>query len=102
MTTMNARAIVGRKTPSDGKIEITAELAERFLHGGPTVEVRLAGRPCPGHVEAMPCGCGKGGPGHVHYFLQSDALRELRVDTPLALEADPERGIVRLELTTDH
>ncbi len=83
------RAVVGRKTPADGKLEITAALAHELGGDGAEIEVRVASAEVRGVVEAMPCTCAKAGASgkHEHHFVQCDVFRELGVGTQLQLTA---------------
>ncbi len=70
------RSTVSRKTPRDGKLEISIESAMRLERlGGLEVvvgRVRAAGR-----VASMPCTCRGPGDEHVHWFLESEPLKTL-------------------------
>jgi hypothetical protein len=74
---------VGRKTPLDGKIEISAADASRLAAPGPTRQLRLRGVPGEHHGEVrisdMPCTCSRGAEGgaHHHHFLESELFRAL-------------------------
>jgi hypothetical protein len=96
MPSLSERTKVGRKTPNDGKLEISPGTGERLLEGGSSLDVIVSGERSTGRVEAMPCGCGKGGPGHQHYFVQSALLRALPVGTELALRVDLDGRVVTL------
>ncbi|HVE78343.1 MAG TPA: hypothetical protein VNA89_05760 [Gemmatimonadaceae bacterium] len=79
---------VGRKTPRDGRLEIDASAALPYVDVAASPSVTLDGRPVAGTVERMPCSCGKGGPGHAHYFLRSAAFTGLEPGTSLHLVFD--------------
>jgi hypothetical protein len=96
MSSLSERAKVGRKTPNDGKLEISARMGQRLLEDGASIEVVLNGKRSSGHLEAMPCGCEKGGPGHVHFFIQCELLRELAEGTELMIDARPVGRVVRI------
>lgn len=95
---MRERAVVGRKTPDDGKLEISSELAEVLGGDGALVLVQFAGGEQRGHVTVMECTCAKAATSgvHLHHFLQCDAFREVAAGTALSLSAD--RASVQVEL----
>jgi hypothetical protein len=84
------RTVVGRKTPGDGKLEISAALARALGGDGAPIHVRLASDELGGSVEVMECTCAKAGASgkHEHHFVQCDAFRNLPVGTELVLRAD--------------
>lgn len=83
------RAVVGRKTPGDGKLEVSSELAIALGGNGAAVRVRDARGEQPGVVTAFECTCAKAAVTgkHQHHFVQCDAFRELPVGTQLRLKA---------------
>ncbi len=84
------RAVVGRKTPGDGKLEISSSVARALGGDGASIRVRLASGELTGSVEVMQCTCAKAGPSgkHEHHFVQCDAFRSLPVGRELVLRAD--------------
>ena len=99
MLTFTAR--VSRKTPLDGRLEITASLADRLLALETPLTVSLGGANETVHVEEMPCTCTKSASTgqHIHHFLTSDALKALAPETNVSLAVDVDRGHVLI--TTD-
>ena len=87
------RAVVGRKTPGDGKLEVSAALARALGGDGAPIQVQLASDALAGSVEIMECTCAKAGASgrHEHHFVQCDAFRSLPVGAELVLRADAER-----------
>jgi hypothetical protein len=83
-------AIVGRKTPGDGKLEVSPALATMLGGGAWPVTVHIAGRAVPGSVQIMECTCAKAGMSgkHAHHFVQCDAFRDLPPGTALELTAE--------------
>lgn len=83
------RAVVGRKTPGDGKLEVSPALAHALGGAGAPIHVRLANNQLRGNVEVMECTCAMAGASgkHEHHFVQCDAFRELAVGTELRLSA---------------
>ncbi len=84
------RAVVGRKTPGDGKLEVSAALAHALGGDGAPIQVRLASAAQSGTVEIMECTCAKAGASgkHEHHFVRCDAFRSLPVGAVLVLRAD--------------
>lgn len=84
------RAVVGRKTPGDGKLEVSPGLAHALGGDGASVHVRLTSDAHSGRVEVMQCTCAKAGASgtHEHHFVQCDAFRQLPVGRELSLIAD--------------
>jgi hypothetical protein len=84
------RAVVGRKTPGDGKLEVSPALADALGGDGSPIQVRMESNDIGGTVEVMECTCAKAGASgqHEHHFVQCDAFRSLPVGTELLLRAD--------------
>ena len=87
------RRTVSRKTPGDGKLEITkiaanrlASLGERFtlVVDAPAHETRDG----EARLDTMPCTCRGGDAPHVHYFIESELLRTLPVGSAVDLLLD--------------
>ncbi|MGQ0648326.1 MAG: hypothetical protein ACT4P7_12220 [Gemmatimonadaceae bacterium] len=78
---------VGRKTPRDGRLEITETTYRRLLMHGETLTVTVGERRAEGALERMPCSCGRApGASHEHLFIRSELLRELQPGETCALE----------------
>jgi hypothetical protein len=90
------RRTVSRKTPDDGRLEITPVAAERLgrLAGGLALEINGARETA--RLTTIPCGCGKVGEPHQHHMLQSELLRQLAPHSEVDLELDPEEGVLRV------
>jgi len=89
---------VSRKTPLDGKLEISAATAARLAPLGPEFPLVSAGRTGRGRLEALPCTCARGaGGGHVHHFVQSRVLTELTPGTEVRVELDADGPAVRIQ-----
>lgn len=84
------RVVVGRKTPRDGKLEVSAGLARALGGHGTEVLIRGAGSEERGVVSVLPCTCEKAGASgkHEHHFVQCDAFRQLEVGSDLQLRAE--------------
>lgn len=87
------RTVVGRKTPGDGKLEISQAFAKALGDDGTALVFRLDGRDARGSVSVLACSCEKAGASgkHEHHFVQCDAFRELPVGTKLRLHAAGDR-----------
>lgn len=92
---------VGRKTPLDGKLEITGPSARRLTILGTSLPIVVSGEEAVAHVESMKCSCQKGGvdsgASHVHYFLRCELFRQLVAEQTVALELT-ERGTLEISL----
>ena len=86
---------VSRKTPLDGKLEISAATASRLATLGAEFTLVSAGRTGTARLQAMPCTCAKGASAsHVHHFVESQALRDLEPGSEVGVEL--EEGAVRI------
>ncbi len=90
------RRAVSRKTPGDGRLEITKRAAARLRGLGHALEVELGNERSAVAVESMTCTCRGDAKPHAHYFLQSSSFRRLTPGTDVDLELDESRGVVRL------
>ena len=72
------RRTVSRKTPGDGRLEISPGAAERLRSVGGALQVEVAGTSAPAVVETMACTCRKVGQAHEHHFVVSELLKSLR------------------------
>ena len=86
------RRTVSRKTPGDGKLEISASVAERLRPAAAVLEVEVAGRRAPARLETLACSCQKVGQSHEHHFVASDLLRGLRADMEVELHLLEQQG----------
>jgi hypothetical protein len=87
------RRTVSRKTPRDGRLEISAESAAQLATIGHEFAVTTGASTGRGRLEAMPCGCAKGaGGGHVHHFVESPLLMSLVPETTVLVELDDAQG----------
>jgi hypothetical protein len=77
---------VGRKTPGDGRFEIT-EATFRRLSIERDLRATVDDASAEAMLERMPCTCGAGhGETHSHLFVRSDAFRHLVPGTTCVLE----------------
>jgi len=88
----NARLVeartVSRKTPGDGKLEITKVAAARLQLLGDAFAVRVNDRAGQATLGTMPCTCRGEEKPHVHYFVESDLFRSLVPGTSVDLLVD--------------
>ena len=78
------RRIVSRKTPRDGKLEISEPAAAQLALLGPGIPVEWNGAAGAGAVSRFTCACAKGAGPHEHHFLESAVLTSL----PVGAEVD--------------
>lgn len=94
------RRTVSRKTPLDGKLEISAATAARLQTLGASFPLRTASGEGRARLLEMSCTCSKGGAHgqHLHHFVESDALRALEPGTDVRVELDDDRpGALSIE-----
>jgi hypothetical protein len=78
---------VGRKTPADGRLEVTESTYRRLLMVGASLTVRVGAARAQASLERMPCTCGKApGGAHEHAFVRSELLRGLQPGRTCVLE----------------
>ena len=82
------RRTVSRKTPGDGKLEITKVAAQRLEALGTEFPLAVDAKPGRGSLGSMPCTCRGGDKPHVHYFVESDLLRALAAGSEVDLFLD--------------
>lgn len=91
------QAVVSRKTPLDGRLEILAAVADRLSDAGP-LTVLVGGLEEEGRVEEMACTCAKAGGSHTHHFISSPALMTLIPGANVSLTIDVDAGTVQVDL----
>jgi hypothetical protein len=82
------RRTVSRKTPGDGRLEITRETARRIEPLGARVPMAMDGAEFEATVGTLPCTCRGEDKPHVHYFLQAERFRGLSPGTTVSLGLD--------------
>jgi hypothetical protein len=87
---------VGRKTPLDGRLELSAAAWARLGALGDDLPVVAGEREGVGRLETLECTCGKQpgarpGERHVHHFVASPLFRALAAGAPVRLELDEAR-----------
>ena len=90
---------VSRKTPLDGKLEITPASAQRAASLGDAFPLRSGGRAGQARLTMFACSCARAGASgqHAHHFLESDVLRALPPGSGVRVEMDEADGALRVE-----
>ena len=82
------RRTVSRKTPGDGKLEVTKVAAVALESLGSTFAVVVGDRQGGARIGTMPCTCRGDASPHVHYFVESELFRDLTAGTTVDLVLD--------------
>lgn len=84
---------VSRKTPLDGKLEISAAAAARLQPLGDSFPLRTEGAEGRGRLHEITCTCTKAAASgqHQHHFIESALLRVLEPNTEVRVEFDDAR-----------
>jgi hypothetical protein len=82
---------ISRKTPLDGKLEITKVAAERLATLGDPLAIDVGGTRDEVTLSSFPCTCRGGDNPHVHYFLESALFKTLQVGSEVRLDWDEAR-----------
>lgn len=91
------RRTVSRKTPLDGKLEVSPSTAARLAGIGELAVATPTGGGS-ARIESVPCSCSKGdGEGHVHHFVRSPVLKALRAGADVVLELDMGSATLRVQ-----
>jgi len=85
---------VSRKTPNDGRLEITKRAAAKFGALLSDFDVELGGERSRGQLGTMECTCRGADNPHVHYFIESPALKTLSPGAEVDLEVDFDANVV--------
>ena len=88
------RRTVSRKTPKDGRLEITKQAAAKVDALGSAFALDLDGTRSSAAVGTMDCTCRGVDNPHVHYFIESPALRALAVGTEVDVDVDLDARVV--------
>jgi hypothetical protein len=91
------RRTVSRKTPGDGRLEITKQTAQFVEPYGERLTVELGGEVVQARLGTMECTCRGAQDPHIHYFLQSEGFKRLTPESAVAVELDPARARVLLQ-----
>jgi hypothetical protein len=90
---------VSRKTPLDGRLEITASLADRLSSSGEPLSLSIQGSEESVNVESMACTCARAGGNHEHHFLAAESLKGLSPNSSVTLFVDLETGRIEIDST---
>ena len=82
------RRTVSRKTPADGRLEISSATAARMRAVPTALEIEYDGERAPGRIEQMECGCAKASGSHAHHFVVGGLLRQLEPATDVELHLE--------------
>ena len=84
---------VSRKTPRDGKLEISAVAAAQLESLGDSFPLRTESSEGRARLDSMSCTCEKAAASgqHLHHFLESDVLRALEPGTDVRVAIDDAR-----------
>ena len=94
--------VVSRKTPLDGKLEISGATASRLAASGTGVQIEIDGAlgagdlsPVTATVSEMQCTCARSQRTgvHVHHFLGNPRFASLAIDARLVLSLDDDGAV---------
>jgi hypothetical protein len=90
------RRTVSRKTPNDGRLEITKVAATKCEPLGTSFHVELGEVHARARLGAMKCTCRGVDNPHVHYFIESEAFKQLAPGDEIDLELDAPHKTIRV------
>jgi hypothetical protein len=87
------QSTVSRKTPLDGRLEISEPTAAKLAPLGEPFSVHTAHGSGEARLHTMTCTCARSASTgqHVHHFVESDVLRALEPGARVRLELDDAR-----------
>jgi hypothetical protein len=88
------RRTVSRKTPNDGRLEITKPSAAKCEVLGASFHVELDDVRDRARLGTMQCTCRGVDHPHVHYFIESQAFRQLVPGATVDIELDAARRTI--------
>ena len=88
------RCTVSRKTPLDGKLEISKEAGQRLSSLDSPLMLELEGTREPGMLATMHCNCRGVQNPHEHHFVESELLKMLATGAEVDLNLDMREGIL--------
>jgi hypothetical protein len=88
------RSRVSRKTPKDGKLEITEGAAALVSALSESFDVVVNGERGAGSIDRMSCTCRGAENAHTHHFLQSELLKRLPADSDVSIDLLEDAGAV--------
>ncbi len=89
------RRTVSRKTPGDGRLEITKRAADRLRDVGRELQLDVGGELTAATLGTMACTCRGAETPHEHYFLESPALKRLTPGAEIELQLGAD-GLLRV------
>src|SRR5437764_6004532 len=90
------RRTVSRKAPIDGRLEIARVGTARLGGLGDGFELAIGDERAPVRVGPMECTCRGLERPHVHYFLESDALKRLEPGSDIELDLEDTGNRIRV------
>ena len=89
---------VSRKTPRDGKLEISPTAASVVAGFGNEFDLETGGRAARARLIGLPCMCTNAAAdgAHVHFFLESEPLKGLAPETVVRVEIETDAKRVRV------
>jgi hypothetical protein len=90
------RRTVSRKTPLDGRLEITRVGAARLGGIGDGFELAIGESNAPARLGTLECTCRGLERPHVHYFLESPVLKDLEPGIDVDLDLEPTGNRIRV------
>jgi hypothetical protein len=90
------RRTVSRKTPMDGRLEITKVGAARLGGIGDGFELAIGDERSAARLGTMECTCRGPERPHVHYFLESPALKQLAPGQEVELDLEGVGNLIRV------
>jgi hypothetical protein len=90
------RRTVSRKTPNDGRLEITKPSAAKCEALGASFHVEVNDGRHTARLGTMKCTCRGVDHPHVHYFIESSAFKALVPGDKVDVELDASRKTIRV------
>lgn len=90
------RRTVSRKTPMDGRLEITKVGAARLGGIGDGFQIAIGDEQAPARLGTMECTCRGPERPHVHYFLESPMLKQLEPGKDVELDLEGVGNLIRV------
>jgi hypothetical protein len=90
---------VSRKTPRDGKLEISPTAASVVAGFGTEFDLETDGLASRARLIGLPCTCTKAAASgaHVHFFLESEPLKSLAPESVVRVEIEKDAKRVRVD-----
>ncbi|MBA3558522.1 MAG: hypothetical protein H0W30_07990 [Gemmatimonadaceae bacterium] len=88
------RRTVSRKTPVDGKLEISKEAAQWLSSLRSPLMLDCGGTRAPGMLATMACTCRGAENPHEHHFVESQVLKTLATGAEVDLNLDGRDGVL--------